>query len=59
MLFLTIAEDYVKKTKAKVNARGGLLCSCCLVFYLSSADLNEPVVTLDDHSKQNKQSCSC
>ncbi|XP_065883000.1 ras-related protein Rab-24-like [Dysidea avara] len=43
-LFVTIAEDYVKKTKAKVNARG---------------DPNEPVVTLDDHSKQNKQNCSC
>ena len=28
-LFVTIAEDYVKKTKAKVNARGGLWCSVC------------------------------
>jgi len=59
MLFLTIAEDYVKKTKAKVNARGGLWYGVDSVLILLPTDPHEPVVTLDDQSKQNKQNCSC
>ena len=58
-LFVTIAEDYIKKTKAKVN-KGNQKCITDMQVSLYCLDPVEDTINLEDATKKHdKQGCPC
>ena len=59
-LFVTIAEDYIKKTKAKVNKGNEKYITDILQVNLCCLDPVEDTINLEDATKKHdKQGCPC